>query len=102
MNESGPRAYDELRGATLDRLSIDWRNGIALVSFLPARADAESHLLRATAVVRVEVARGASAARTVRAVRTFEGPPPRVEITVESGETIVIEAGAVAVDPSGG
>ena len=29
-------SLDELNGATFDEITVDWRNGIALVGFLPS------------------------------------------------------------------
>jgi hypothetical protein len=92
----------ELAGTTLDHVTVDWRNGIARATFLPSRDDAESYALRASGVVRVDIARGAKASRKVKEVRTIAGSPARAEIAMESGETIRLEADEFAVDPTGG
>lgn len=97
--------FEDLRGATLDHVDVDWRNASLLISFLPSAAMAESCALRAHDVSRVEVARAADASRVVRLVRRVarpSGEPARVEIVLESGDVVAFEAVGFAVDLTGG
>jgi hypothetical protein len=94
----------DLSGATLDQLAVDWRNGIARLTFLPSPAMRESYALRATDVIRVDVARGAGASRIVREVRevTRDASHTTVEVAMESGEVLRLEARSIAIDGIGG
>jgi hypothetical protein len=96
---------DDLAGATLDQITIDWRNGIVRVTFLASPRMKESCALRLTGVVRVDVTRSAKPSRHVRAVRRVDAPgarPARVEIALESGEHLAFEAASIELDPIGG
>ena len=102
---SGVVNLDDLTGATLDQITIDWRNGIARATFLASSRMKESCALRLTGVVRVDVTRSAKASRHVRAVHRVDAPgvsPARVEITLESGERLAFEAASIEIDPIGG
>jgi hypothetical protein len=97
---------ERLRGATLDRVSVNWRDGVALVSFFPSPTSAETmHMctLRAEGVTRLDVARGASGSRVVRAVAHVPGKAGahgRVEVTTEDGESVRVEAATFHIDPT--
>ena len=92
-------AVDDLRGATFDDLEMDWRNGIALVGFLPSAAHKECRMLRATGVTLVSFTRGATPSALVKDVRRTDAA---FELTVETGETLRIEAAAFAVSITAG
>jgi hypothetical protein len=96
---------EELRGATFDEVTVDWRNGIALVAFLPSATRKECRTLRATGLSNVVLSRrdGASAmvASARRADRQPDGPPG-IEITLETGELLRIEAASFAVKVTAG
>jgi len=92
-------AVDDLRGATFDDLTMDWRNGIALVGFLPSATHKECRLLRATGVTRVAFTRSDTASALVKDVRCSDSA---FELTMESGETVTIEAAAFAVSITAG
>jgi hypothetical protein len=87
-------AVDELRGATFDDLEMDWRNGIALVGFLPSATRKGCRMLRATGVTRVSFSRSDGASALVKDVRCSDSV---FELTMESGETLRIEAAEFAV-----
>ena len=92
-------ALEDLRGATFDDLTVDWRNGIALVGFLPSATRKECRMLRATGVTRVSLSRTTAASALVKTVRhADEG----LELTLESGETLSIEAAEFAVSVTAG
>jgi hypothetical protein len=96
---------EDLTGATLDEITIDWRNGIARVAFLASPRMMESWALRLTGLVRVDVTRTPRASRFVRDVRRADAPgiaPARVEIALESGERLALEASSIEIDPIGG
>jgi len=96
---------EDLIGATLDEITIDWRNGIALATFLASPKMKESCALRLTGLVRVDVTRTPRASRLVREVRRADVPgiaPARVEIALESGERLALEAASIELDPIGG
>lgn len=92
-------AVDDLRGATFDDLTMDWRNGIALVAFLPSAARTECRMLRATGVTRVSFTRSDAASALVKDVRCSDSA---FELTMVSGETLSIEAAAFAVTVTAG
>jgi hypothetical protein len=100
-----PKELPELRAATLDQMSVDWRNAIVRVSFLKPPTQLESYSLRVHDVRRVTVTRGAEASRIVREVRVEagdEGAPVSLCLAMESGETIRIDGGRFGVDAVGG
>ena len=98
-------SLEELRGATLDEITVDWRNGIALVEFLPSATRKECRTLRASGLSHVELSRRHAASSLVeevrRADRQPEGPPS-VEITTQGGDTVRVEAASFAVAVTAG
>jgi hypothetical protein len=92
-------AVDDLRGATFDDLTMDWRNGIALVAFLPSPGHKECRMLRATGVTRVSLSRSDTASALVKDVRCANSA---FDLTMESGETLHIEAAAFALSITAG
>jgi hypothetical protein len=91
---------EHLSGATLDDVTVDWRNGIVRVTFLPSEKVGEACAIRATDFTRVEVPRGGVGAsrRVKQATRTGHA----TEILMESGETLRIESESFALDVLGG
>jgi hypothetical protein len=90
----------DLEGATLDDVTVDWRNGIALISFLPPPKVGQACVIRATDFTRVEVPRGGVGASRVVKAASHDG---RVTvITMDSGETLRVESDAFALDVHGG
>jgi hypothetical protein len=100
---TGPR-YDALAGATLDHVTVDWRNATARVTFLPSKDSHEAHALRVSELSVLQIARTASASRIVReATRTSKGAHHvAVSLTMETGEKIEIEAGVIVLEQVGG
>ncbi len=97
--------FHELRGATLDRVDVDWRNGITLISFLPPPGVRGSFALRVTEFARIDIHRKPEASRVVREVNRVPGEAGalvKVEISMESGEKHHIEAKHIALDPPTG
>ncbi|MEO6420189.1 MAG: hypothetical protein ABIP39_12310 [Polyangiaceae bacterium] len=97
--------FHELRGATLDRVDVDWRNGITLISFLPPPGVRGSFALRVTEFSKIDITRKAEASRVVREVHRVQGESGAkvsVEISMESGEKHHIEAQEIALDPPTG
>jgi hypothetical protein len=97
---------DRLRGATLDRVSVNWRDGVALVSFFPSPQSPEKmHMctLRAEGVTRLEVVMGPTGSRVVREVVQVAGKggaPGRVDVTTEDGETVRLDGASFHIDPT--
>jgi hypothetical protein len=94
--------FHELQGATLDTVDVDWRNAIALVTFLPPPGVRGSYILRVTAFARIDITRKPEASRLVREVHRLRPEPggdARLEILMESGEKHHIEARTVELDP---
>jgi hypothetical protein len=91
-----------LAGAILDRVSVNWRNSIAHITFLRPPAMRESHALRVTGLAHLEIAEKGETPRLVREVRLSEGGLVRVEIVMEGGESLRLEAREIALDPIGG
>jgi hypothetical protein len=90
---------EDLAGATLDDVTVDWRNGIVRITFLPSDKLAAA-AIRATDFTRVDVPRGGpGAARRVKAARRSGAT---VEIVMETGETLRIESESFALDVLGG
>lgn len=97
--------FHELRGATLDRVDVDWRNGITLITFLPPPGVRGSFALRVTEFARIDINRKAEASRIVREVHRVQGEAGamvKLEISMESGENHHIEAKEIALDPPTG
>jgi hypothetical protein len=100
-----PEDLPDLLGATLDHMSIDWRNAIVRVSFLKRPSQVESHSLRVHGVSGVSLTRGAGASRIVREARADTGQggsAVSLHLQMESGERIVIDGASFGVDPVGG
>jgi hypothetical protein len=100
-----PKELTELRAATLDQLSLDWRNAIVRVSFIKSPTQLEAYSLRVHGVRKVTVARGERASGTVREARAEAGEGGAgvsLHLTMESGETIVILGADFGVDAVGG
>jgi hypothetical protein len=93
-------SLDHLVGATLDDVTVDWRNGIVRITFLPAAKDGEARAIRATDFSRVDIPRGG--AGTSRRVKSARRDARLLEITMESGESLHVEADTFAVDLLGG
>jgi len=89
---------EDLVGATLDDVSVDWRNGIVLVSFLASRAQHSTCAIRATDFSRVDVPRAGAS----RLVKGAEQTGDTVAITMASGETLRVTAARFALDDLGG
>jgi hypothetical protein len=89
---------EDLAGATLDDVTVDWRNGICLISFLASPKTKETSAIRATDFTRVEVPRGGASRKVKSAKRTGNV----VEIQMESGEVLRVESATFAVDLLGG
>jgi hypothetical protein len=95
--------YENLAGATLDHVTIDWRNATARVTFLPTRGSHEAHALRVSELTRLHVDRAPHASRVVREVtRTEVGGRVSVSIAMESTEVVQIDAGVVVLESIGG
>lgn len=92
-------ALEHLRGATFDDLTFDWRNGIVLVGFLPSATRKECRMLRATGVTRMSLSRTTTPSALVKTVRHAD---KGVELTLESGETLSIDAADFAVNVTAG
>jgi hypothetical protein len=97
------RGWPELHGAVLDRVTVDWRNSQARIDFLPSASLAVAAWIRAHEVTRVEMPmkhpRGDN--KHVQAVRRAE-MDRRLEIEMQSGDVIVIEAGRFAFERADG
>ncbi|MGH7280020.1 MAG: hypothetical protein ACRELY_00730 [Polyangiaceae bacterium] len=85
----------ELAGATLDQVSVDWRNGIVVVSFLVSGGGATSKVLRAADFSRVEVPR--SRKDTSHRVREVVANGDLLTIAMESGDELRINAKEFAI-----
>ena len=78
----------DLAGTTLDQVSVDWRNGIVLVTFLSPQTPPPA--LTATDFSNLDLPRAkAGASHRVKGVRYEE---ETVTIAMESGETLRITA----------
>ena len=84
----------ELCGATFDDLKIDWRNGTALVHFLASVTHKATHTLRVTGVTRAAFVRSERPSAAVKDARCSDSV---FELTMESGETLRIEAAEFAL-----
>ncbi len=93
------KGLETLVGATLDDVTVDWRNGIVLVTFLAANAKHPASALRATEFSRVEIPRGGAGAS--RRVRSAEQAGDTIAIVMDSGETLRLTAARFAVDELG-
>jgi hypothetical protein len=99
---TAPR-YEDLHGATLDHVTIDWRNATARITFLPTKGSHEAHALRVSELSRLHVDRTKDASRVVRdATRTEVGGRVSVSLAMESGEVVQIDAGVVTLEAMGG
>jgi hypothetical protein len=94
---------EALAGATLDHVTVDWRNGTARLTFLPGKNSHEPHAIRVSELHRLHVDRTKHASPIVKeATRAGSGHHAKVSLTMESGEALVIEAGAIVLEPAGG
>ena len=91
---------EDLVGATLDDVTVDWRNGIVRITFLPSSKMTAATAIRATDFTRVEVPRGGAGA--ARRVRSATRTGAVTEITMETGEVLRVESTAFALDVLGG
>jgi hypothetical protein len=89
---------EELAGATLDDVTVDWRNGIVLISFLRAGKLGQTCAVRAADFTHVEIPRGGASRRVRSAARRGDA----LEIVMESGETLRVQSGSFALDALGG
>ena len=89
---------EDLAGATLDDVTVDWRNGIVLISFLASPKTKETSAIRASDFTRVEVPRGGASRKVKSAKRTGD----TIEIVMESGEVLRVQSASFAVDLLGG
>ena len=88
-------ALQGLIGSTLDTVTLDWRNGIALATFLGAGGSLAAYVLRATDVTALELPRSNAASKIVRAAK-IDGR--RATIVMESGEELHVDAASFSVD----
>jgi hypothetical protein len=91
---------DHLAGATLDNVTVHWRNGVALVSFLPSEKMSEGYALRAEGLRRLDLTRGAKASHKVTSASHVT--KQHVEISFESGEKLNLEADQITLVGNGG
>jgi len=89
---------DDLAGSTLDDVTVDWRNGIVLISFLASPKTKETAAIRAIDFTRVEVPRGGASRKVKSARRTGD----TIEVQMESGEVLRIQSASFALDLLGG
>jgi hypothetical protein len=91
---------DHLAGATLDNVTVHWRNGIALVSFLPSGEMMEGYAIRAEGLRRLEIARGATNARVVKGASHVT--KHHLEVLMDNGEKLIVEADTITLVGNGG
>jgi hypothetical protein len=89
---------EDLAGATLDDVTIDWRNGIVLISFLASPKTKETSAIRAIDFTRVEVPRGGASRKVKNVSRTGDV----VEVAMESGEVLRVQSASFSFDLLGG
>jgi len=89
---------EDLTGATLDDVTVDWRNGIVLISFLASPKTKETSAIRAIDFTRVEVPRSGGS----RKVKTAAKKGDVVEIVMESGEVLRVQSASLSFDLLGG
>lgn len=94
MSDPTPK-LEELKGSTLDTVTLDWRNGIALATFLGAGASRSASVLRATDVTMLELPRTAAASKIVRSAK-IEGN--RATLVMETGEELHVVAATFSFD----
>jgi len=90
---------DDLAGSTLDRVTVDWRNGIVLATFLNVTERDEACTVRAADFSRVEVPRGASSSKRVKSASRSGDV---LTIVMDSGETLRVESKRCDVDVTSG
>ena len=91
---------EDLKGATLDDVTVDWRNGIVRITFLQFGKHTEARAIRANDFSRVEVPRGGVGAS--RLVKSATRKGTTTEIVMESGEILRLDSPAIAIDLLGG
>ncbi len=90
---------DHLAGATLDNVTVHWRNGTAMVAFLASAKMAEGYTIRAEGLRRLDVTRGAQASH--RVTKATEVSKHHLELVMESGEKLSIEADQLTLEGNG-
>lgn len=91
---------DHLAGATLDIVTVHWRNGTALVGFLPSAKMDEGYAIRAEGLRRLDISRGALAARLVKSATHVS--KHHMEVVMDNGEKLTIEADTITLVGNGG
>ena len=91
---------DHLAGATLDNVTVQWRNGTAIVAFLPSAKMSEGYAIRIEGLRRLDVTRGAKASHQV--TKATEVSKHHVELLMEGGEKLTIEADRILLIGNGG
>ena len=91
---------EDLKGATLDDVTVDWRNGIVRITFLPFGKHTEARAIRANDFSRVEVPRAGVGAS--RLVKSAARKGTTTEIVMESGEVLRLDSPSIAIDLLGG
>ncbi len=94
---------ETMQGAMVDRIDVNWRDDLALVTFFPSPAAMQIHVLRADGLTRLEVVRGVGASRLVKEARQTKGTgaaPDRVDLVMADGHTVRIEAARFTLDPA--
>lgn len=86
---------EALAGSTLDTVTLDWRNAIALATFLRGGGSVSAYVLRATDVVALELPRSRSASKIVRSANVVGD---RATIVMTSGEELQIAAGSFSIE----
>ncbi len=91
---------DHLAGAVLDNVTVHWRNGTAIMMFLPSAKMMEGYALRLEGLRRLDLTRGAKASHQV--TRVNEVSKQHLEVVMESGEKVSIEADTITLVGNGG
>ena len=91
---------EDLAGATLDDVTVDWRNGIVRITFLPSPKIPVASAIRATDFTRVDVPRGGPGA--ARRVKSAAREGLTTKIVMETGETLRVDSASFAIDVLGG
>jgi hypothetical protein len=91
---------DQLAGATLDNVTVHWRNGTALVGFLPSAKMDEGYTIRVEGLRRLDITRGPMAARLVKSATHVS--KNHMELVMEKGEKLTIEADTITLVGGGG
>lgn len=100
VSDTNDVKLEDLAGATLDTVTVDWRNGIVLIGFLSVGKREESCAIRAADFSRVEVPRSSGAA--ARHVKSAARAGDTLVIVMESGESLRVQSASFAIDTLGG